>query len=265
MTIDVSSHTGFDLFLDPDTLELEAGNRLKFKRATRKAKVLMSVLQSPNTVSPDTDMYHVYYLEDTPDDLSSILDPRGLTYSAVLLPPQIIGREYVKTNGHYHPLIPGTSYGYPEVYTQLYGRLLLLLQKRNRADPGSPEDCVLIDMVPGVTVTIPPDYAHVLINPTNELALMAGLYNGGFKPDYGEIRQQRGLAYYILDSKEDFEIVVNPLYSNPPPLHRQDDLTGTFFAPPDPGVPLWKSFLENPNTYSFLTEPEEVENHFNVS
>jgi len=40
-----------------------------------------------------------------------------------------MGIEFVKTAGHYHPLIEGTGYTYPEIYEVLSGVAHYLLQK----------------------------------------------------------------------------------------------------------------------------------------
>ena len=162
--------------------------------------------------------------------------------------------------------VPGTPYGYPEVYTQLYGHLLLFLQKRNRANPDTPLDCVLIDMTPGVTVTVPPDYAHVLINPTHEIALMAGLYSPDFKPDYTEVYEHRGLAYYILDQNGTIGIEPNPRYTDPPPLQaaRHADRHGfRSSAPRQTG--LGSVYHSSLSRTSFLTQPEVMKAYFNLA
>ncbi len=265
MTIDATAYAGFRLLLDPDTLDVETDGTLVFRQTPRTAESLRNVLRSPGAVSPDQVMYYTYYPTCAAEAVQQILDRHQLTYSLVLLPPLSIDGEFAKTQGHYHPAVPGTPYGYPEVYTQLYGRLLLFLQKRNRANPDTPLDCVLIDMTPGVTVTVPPEYAHVLINPTPEIALMAGLYSPDFKPDYTEVYEHRGLAYYILDQNGTIGIEPNPRYTDPPPLKQPDTLTGTVFAPPHPGRPLWEAFISQPGSYSFLTQPEVMMPYFNLA
>ena len=41
----------------------------------------------------------------------------------------MLGSEYVKTVGHYHPPVPGTDVSYPEIYQVLDGSATYLLQK----------------------------------------------------------------------------------------------------------------------------------------
>jgi len=260
--LNITRTAGFDLHLDLSTFELTSTESFFFSRTTRKARDLRFVLRSWAEDTPNTDIYYIYYLDHAPADAESVLERYALTYSPVALPPQTIHGEFVKTAGHYHPLIPGAKYSYPEVYTQLYGQLYLLLQQRDRNSPDTPLDCVLVEMTPGVTVMIPPEYAHILVNPTTEVALMAGLYNKTFMPDYDEVREHRGLAYYLVNSGE-LSIEPNAHYRNVPSLKRLCTLTDSVFAPPDPEVPLWTGFIRSPNKYAFLSDKHAVETYFN--
>ncbi len=265
MIIDASGSTGFRLLLDADSLEVDTDGTLVFSRTARTAESMQHVLRSPGAVSAlDQEMYYTYYPMHA-GKAQHVLDRYKLTYSLVVMPSLSIDGEFVKTQGHYHTSMPGTPYGYPEVYTQLWGHLLLFLQKRNGANPDTPLDCVLIDMTPGTTVIVPPDYAHVLINTTDKIALMAGLYSPEFKPDYTEVYAHRGLAYYILDQGGDITIEPNPRYTNPPPLREPDALTGTIFVPPHPDKPVWEAFITEPESYSFLTQPDAMKAYFNLA
>jgi glucose-6-phosphate isomerase len=254
---DLSQIAGLPLFLDGANEQVFGEGDFQFYRTTRTIAQLKPVLYAPDALPESDGVYHMFFPEKLPDDATEILARYHLTYSPVLLPPRLIGDEYIKTSGHYHPNIPGTAISYPEVYTGLYGHLLLFLQKRDQAIPATPQECVLIALDPGVTVTIPPEYAHVLINPTREPALMAGLFSPDFKPDYTEVHRYQGLAYYLLNHHDEPFIEPNRHYADPPPLLHPDHLDGTIFAPPDDtDIPLWTSFLGDPERYAFLTQPE---------
>jgi glucose-6-phosphate isomerase len=257
--LDLSGVTGFRLLLDPQTYDLHSPDGFVYRKVARTAGEMIPVLRSPGVLPGETALYYVYYVERNPPAADAILRPLHLTYGPVVLPPNVIAGEFVKTSGHYHPVIPGTSYAYPEVYTGLHGRLILLLQKRDANSPDTPLDCALIELTPGVTVTIPPDYAHVLINPTDEVAVMAGLYCTDFKPDYTDVIAHRGLAYYVMQAHDGVRLECNPRYVNPPALRRLAELDGTIFEPPDdPQTPLWTRFVQNPANYAFLSQPDEV-------
>lgn len=264
MLIDVTASAGFHLTLDLATGDVRSDDGFHFRRISRTAGELSGVLRTPDAVPADREMYAIFYLDAAPPDAHAALAPLELTYSPVLLPPGRAGGEFVKTSGHYHPSVPGTALGYPEVYTGLYGLLYLFLQKRDLSTPDTPLDCALVELRPGVSVMIPPDYAHVLINPTDEPALMAGLYCAAFKPDYADVIARRGLAYYVMQGDSGaIEVEPNPRYRDAPPLRWPVDLRGTIFEPPDaPGVPVWRAFMDGPERYAFLARPDAVAARF---
>ena len=68
-------------------------------------------------------------------------------------------------------------------------------------------------------MTIPPGYAHVLINPSNEPAAIAGLYGAAFKPDYEPFVEMGGAAHYLIDDNGE-QFVPNPRYSRNRPVRR---------------------------------------------
>lgn len=262
MTIDLSSTAGFPLYFDPQKLTLFDGPEINFKRVVRRAADLSQVLMHPARLSPQSALYYTDELIFRNPKQQAVFDRYGLTYSTVLLPPLQIGDEYVKTHGHYHPSLSESEFEFPEVYTQLYGTLLLLMQKRRQDNPELIEDCVITTMTPGYVIIIPPGYAHILINPTSSPALMAGLYGKEFKPDYAPIRSRRGLAYYIVADKDGYQVIENPNYQDTPPLRRLGDLHGTIFDPPYPTEPVWKAYFDNPDVYAFLTQPQAVQAKF---
>jgi glucose-6-phosphate isomerase, archaeal len=265
MKVDLSGVAGFKLSLDTASVEIETGDGMVLRGVSRTAEQLAAVLLSPGAVEPRTELYRNYFIEEAPPLARQAMARLNLDFSLVLMPPGRVGREFVKTMGHYHPPIPGSGLEFPEVYTQFYGRLLLLLQKRRTGQPQEIEDCVLVEMTPGCVVTLPPGYAHVLINASSEPALMAGLYGSqrSLKPDYAPIMENRGMAYYVLDNGGEVTIKPNPNYSAAPPLRRLAESAGTPLAPVEPGAPLWASFLRQPGLYAFLSDAAAAKQRFN--
>jgi glucose-6-phosphate isomerase, archaeal len=267
LKMNLNNTTGFSIWFDPETLEVTAGDGFELKPVSRNAGQLSGVLCFPQVVDSSQELYRNYLLEKIPEKEKKVLAIYNLSYSFVMMPPLKVGSEYVKTNGHYHPPIPGTRLGFPEVYTQLYGTLVLLLQKAGLDDRHQVTDFAAIEMTPGTIVTIPPDYAHILINKSNEPALMAGLYGSqtSFMPDYAPIEQLHGLAYYLFDEGGTVKVEPNLKYKNVPSFRWVSDLHSTAFEPVDDGKPVWKSYMENPNLYAFLTKPEAAQKKFGSS
>ncbi len=260
---DLSEFAGFALDFNPSTLKVTAEDGLTFKRSTRHGKDLQDVLFCPDQVEPEEPIYMMDILDSAPAAIHATLNRYDLTFSLVLLPPLKIGNEFVKTTGHYHPPIPGTILGYPEVYTQLCGTLLLVLQRRSARRVDEIMEYKVFEMTPGFVITIPPNYAHCLINPTGKPALMAGLYGKNFKPDYLMTHARHGLAYYFLDGDNGAaKFHPNPNYPFHPEIEVVKNLEGTVFAPDYPNQPVWSSFLQHPDDFAFLTEAQAAGKKF---
>ena len=262
---DLSSLAGFPLQFDPESRAVVTSDNMPLKTKTRLAKEMRDVLCEPGEVSSDWELYYMLYPERLPPLAADALAAHQLTLSLVLLPPLRTGREFVKTAGHYHDPMPGTSLGYPEIYCQLHGRQLLFLQKPDPRDRAKPTDCVLIDLAPGTVVEIPPGYVHVLINNSREPALLAGLYRKDMHHDYEPVRAMKGLAYHILNGPDGFVAQANPAYVQTPPINRIASVSGTLFEPPEPSTPLLSVFLACPDRYAFLSDSEAAVSRYGPS
>jgi glucose-6-phosphate isomerase, archaeal len=252
--IDLTSTAGFPLELDTEAHDIVTGDGIRFDRVVRRKLQMKAVLKEPDSIGDNAEMYFNFELAST-GRYAQVFHRYNLTFACVLLPPLKVGSEYVKTHGHYHPNMPGSAIAYPEVYTLYYGRLYLLLQRRIDDDPARLNDCVLYEMQPGRSITIPPGYLHVLINPTDEPALMAGLYCVDSYPQYEPVIQMKGAAFYLVEGNGGVQVVANTHYTVCPPLVRLDDLTDSPFAPPCGEAPLWSSYVNKPEIYAMLSDP----------
>ena len=142
-----------------------------------------------------------------------IIQEHGLRYDITIIPPAMLGKEYVKTQGHYHPIVPDTNISYPEVYEVLNGEAHYLLQKR---DAGVVSDVVLIKALAGDKVIIPPDYGHVTINASNKELKMANWVSRDFSSVYEPYIEMHGAAYYL--TKEG--LIPNPNFRNVPEVRK---------------------------------------------
>jgi glucose-6-phosphate isomerase len=106
----------------------------------------------------------------------------------------LLGCEYVKTIGHYHPLVPGEGVTFPEIYEILEGEAFYLLQKLDLSD------VVAVNASAGDKVLVPPGYGHVTINRSNKILKMANFVARDFSSLYGPIKERAGGAYYFTSS-----------------------------------------------------------------
>jgi oxalate decarboxylase/phosphoglucose isomerase-like protein (cupin superfamily) len=260
MTVDLSAVAGFPLMLDVRASHMVAAGPVRLGRTARRQAELAPVLLEADGLAPTTELYWNLPLLDA-GPATDLLEQTGLTYSCVLLPPLKIGREYVKTQGHYHPDMAGSDITYPEVYAHLWGEPALLMQRRRDGRSDEVDDCLLIELRDGAMVTIPPGYAHVLINPTRQPAAVAGLYSRAFSPVYDPIVKMAGAAYFLIDDGGE-TVLTNPRYTAAAALRRMSDTTETQFAPPESGQPLWTSFLADSDRYAFLYDPDIAQRRF---
>ena len=160
----------------------------------------------------DFELYYMYrdlYLSRK--DRDSLLD-QGLRYDITVIPPMMLGSEYNKTAGHYHPLPPGGKVSYPEVYEVLEGEALYLLQKMDLTD------VVAVNAMEGDKVVIPPDYGHITINRSNRTLKMANFVARDFSSLYDPIREKGGGAFFFTTGG----FIKNESYQESMKLRRAD-------------------------------------------
>ncbi|MDD4062263.1 MAG: glucose-6-phosphate isomerase family protein [Candidatus Pacebacteria bacterium] len=147
--------------------------------------------------APNIELYYMY----------RNLERRGsLRYDITVIPAQMLGSEFVKTKGHYHP----KQYG--ELYIVLEGEAIYLMQKVN--EENEVVDIYAVEAKKGNYVVIPKDYGHITINPGPESLKMANWVYDGFQSNYSLIEEKGGAAYFYTINGW----IKNDKYSNVPDL-----------------------------------------------
>jgi glucose-6-phosphate isomerase len=197
--------------------------------------------------APNLELYYMYrdlYLSLS--DRDRLLD-QGLRYDITVIPPGMLGLEYIKTAGHYHPTPPEGRVSYPEVYEVLEGEALYLLQKQDFSD------VVAVNASLGDKVLVPPDYGHITINRSNKTLKMANFVARAFSSLYEPYRQKGGGAYFF--TKDGF--VKNPRYQEAAELRRVDAPDNSLLR--KLGITKGKEIyplLREPGRLDFLVKPE---------
>jgi glucose-6-phosphate isomerase len=255
VVVDLSGMSSLPVKLRTRDLLLSMGRSMECRPAVHRTRAEMQeVLLEPRAKGPERHytMYHDVHLKKD----AGVLQEAGFRYDMTVIRPAIIGREFNKTMGHYHPALPGLGLSYPEVYEVISGGALCLLQKtRTLADPRRVTDVVTIEARPGDRTIIPPNYGHVTINPYKTPLVMADATATGFVSTYDPYRRLRGAAYHLVLEKGRPTWVPNPLYLSHPAIRE--------LAPRDPSalgmrrnVPLYRSLLEKPESFEFLRKPQ---------
>jgi Thermophilic glucose-6-phosphate isomerase and related metalloenzymes len=192
------------MFSHPDFSKVSTAHSM------RKVRDMIDVLMDQTWISyPERILYDMYREVHLSDSELKKMKAAKLRYDITVIPPAMLGPEYVKTAGHYHPC---PSYcgmlSYPEVYQVIRGTATYLLQKSDFSD------FIIVEANEGDVVLIPPNYGHVTVNADSEELVMANWVSDAFDSVYEPVRSKAGLAYYITEDG----IAQNKNYEKIPPL-----------------------------------------------
>lgn len=130
--------------------------------------------------SQDLEVYYMYRAVEEKD---------GLRFDVTIIPPLMMGKEFVKTKGHSHVE--------KEVYTVLEGECIYLLQK---TDGNKVKDVYAVKVKAGQSVVLPSSYGHVTINPSKDKVLkMANWISKNHQSDYSLYENMKGACYYYTE------------------------------------------------------------------
>ena len=178
------------LYEKPRRIELVGTELLvdgeKHPKSVRTLGQMRVVMQEFHEEAADVELYYMY---------RDVYHQGDLRFDITIIPQKVLGGEYAKTKGHYHP---GSEDGsaYPEIYQVLRGKAEFILQKKNR---NGSVDSMLIDAKEGDVVLIPPNYGHVTVNKGEATLVMSNLVYSGFDSLYQEYAENKGAAFYYME------------------------------------------------------------------
>lgn len=244
MLISLTAYAGFDLALDGQTLALLDGNGRPMRPTSiRTLAAMRPVLYDPDAAGP-AQLYFMYrnFGPLAPQAATRRL---GLRFDVTVIRPGMIGREPIKTFGHYHPPSAcGTPF--PELYQVLWGEAWILLQ--------STAELRIVRAGRGDTVLIPPGFGHVSINVGTSPLVLANWVADGFDSDYRIFKERKGAAAYVLQQGNSLRLRRNRRYERlnyvvDVPL-RLESLIGRN----DHGS-IFGAVCSQPDAFTFLLEP----------
>ncbi|MEM4511651.1 MAG: glucose-6-phosphate isomerase family protein [Nanopusillaceae archaeon] len=180
------------------------------------------------------DLYYMYrgvFLEKDRE----IFEKYRIRHDITLIPDKIIGREYNKTYGHYHPE------NYIEIYEVLSGKAIFVLQSRDF------KNLIIMEAKKGDQILILPGYGHITINIGKEPLILSNLVYWDFESDYSIYKEKKGAMIYItLDG-----IIFNKNYPNDFSVIK---LNGKRIFDES----IYLEFLKNPENFEFLKESFKI-------
>ena len=172
----------------------------RFRGNVRRIEDLRPVLMEP--VSEEGDAYYMFR------DVKPVHEI--LRYDITVIPARTLGREFIKTMGHYHDGL------YPEIYGVLRGKALFILQRRAGRDDVL-DDVVLIRAEEGEIIRIPPCYGHVTVNPSSSTLVLENIVCRKCTSNYEPYIRMRGAALYATTDG----IIRNSRYSYIPEFREE--------------------------------------------
>ncbi len=166
----------------------------------------------------------------------------NLRYDITVILSCMIGEEYNKTLGHYHPETE-KGLAYPEIYEVVQGNGLFIFQK----EADGVTDVKLVEAATGDKILIPPNYGHVTVNVGRKELILANLVADNFESDYKSIIRKAGAAVYAIEGRR---LLLNQEYGNVS-IGRADWLKVKSLQKGS----LMDMFLGNRKAFDFLNRP----------
>jgi glucose-6-phosphate isomerase len=202
----------------------------------------------------EQELYWMYRYFEATDDADKF-EAAQVEYDITVIKNGTVGPEMIKTAGHYHAYVPGTEMTYPEVYEVIDGEIDYLLQ--TKPDPEGNVDVVVVSAKKGDKVVVPPNFGHISVNVGNEFCVSSNLQKRDLPAgaDYESFKVNNGGALYRTANgwENNLNYNVRSLKKVAPREKHEWGLSKD--------KPLYTSFIENPDNFKFLTEPQ----NFNFS
>ena len=258
--IDLNKISGLPMELDPKTCKLKFHKPLEnMVPQVRVFDEMKSVLMDPESKPEPAreEMYYMYRDVHLPQHEQAIREAH-VRYDITVVPPGMIGKEFIKTVGHFHSQVPGENFDYPEIYEVLHGQALFMIQKLNDGHKGDIRTIMSIKAGPGEKVIYPPNYAHIIVNIGHDVLVTANWVSSEYEADYKDIADRHGMGYYVVhgETGRQFEIVANSNYGHVPEMRFAQGHMNTqlgFLA----DEPMYETAMRHPGRLEFLNNPHK--------
>ncbi|MFH1129328.1 MAG: glucose-6-phosphate isomerase family protein [Patescibacteria group bacterium] len=206
--------------------------------------------------APNLELYYMYRdLAETQLDFMNIIK-NDLRYDITILKPNKLGKEFNKTLGHDHPIVPGTDITYPELYEVLEGKAIFLLQD---SEDNKIKDIIAIKAQRDDKIVIPPNYEHLMINVGKTDLKTANWVSRKFESNiYKPFKMKHGFSYYALKSFFGIKFIKNNNYESIPEIkfEKPNNFDKLNLSTEEPIYKLLNQaskldFLKNPQKYNW--------------
>jgi glucose-6-phosphate isomerase len=198
------------------------------------------------------ELYYMY--RDVAFDEDRELEKKNqLRYDISIIKPDKLGKELMKTAGHYHPG------NYPELYEVISGEAWCIQQKPAKEDFKKILDVIWVKAKTGDKIICLPGYGHILINPSKTQALITSNWVGTkFSSDYSLYCKAEGAAYLFLEEKGKLKIQKNKFFKEIPAIREMYPNRKIAKFGLESGKPIYP-LINTPEKLRFLNYPEEFD------
>ncbi len=180
--------------------------------ASRTQEKMREVLMDPNAIGPAV---HYHMIRG------------GNNQNVTVWEPGRVGREYIKTYGHYH--VGEIS----ETYRLLSGEGIVVVQKRVTGTDGVSlddeiEEVYIVRVKTGDTLYMPSGWGHLVANTGDGFMVTIDDSPVSFDKvdpvsmpghaDYEAVKRMQGFCYYIVEKDGEPVLVKNPKYKKAPDI-----------------------------------------------
>ncbi len=207
--------------------------------------------------APDSELYYMYRdLAENEQDKEKIKKYK-LRYDITVINPVMLGKEYNKTAGHDHPIVPDTNITYPEIYEVLEGKAIFFMQDSKE---NSIKDVYAVKANKNDKIIVPPNYEHIIINASNKKLKTANWICNDFSSNiYKSFQDKQGFSYYAIDNNlGGIEWVKNENYDYIPELKFLEPNLWLEKFGIDKNKEMY-DLIEDLNKLDFLKNPQDYE------
>ncbi len=187
-------------------------NRKKIGISNISHTLLNKFVKNPEFVYEE----YTVHLEDDSDVFKD-----NLNYDVLILPPGLLGIEYIKSHIYYTPPSLNKDYQFSTIVEAIKGETTVIMQKNKvniaKFNPNpSVEEGVIVELSPRQKLAIPEGYMYAFVNCSDNASIISRVYKSNHIIDPNWISKLKGLAYLCIRKNAKQEVVYNPKYKNIP-------------------------------------------------
>jgi glucose-6-phosphate isomerase len=209
--VDLTKLVGLDIKFDEKNYKLSFAKGLTQRQPAVRTLDQMREVLVDESISLPKELYYMYRdVHNLKDE--ELLKKYKLRFDITVIKPGILGSEFMKTQGHYHPK------DYPELYEVVYGQALCLQQRRDLNDFRKIKEVILVRARQGQKIVCLPNFGHILINPGDKPLITSNWVSSEFSSEYELYKQSRGAAYYAFSKNREADWQKNNFYTEIPAI-----------------------------------------------